>query len=107
MKSEKERIMITEIIKFKLTESTTDERFMEEVVNFSQFFQTTFDGFIDLEFTQGDEGWIIVIHWRSMEDVKACGEVLQSNPEELAGYSSLVDKESMNLTFLEQKYVTK
>jgi len=38
-----------------------------------------------------------------MEDVKACGEVLRTGPQEIADYGALTDRPSTKLTFLEQK----
>ena len=47
------------------------------------------------------------MHWESMEDVKACGEVLKTGPQELADYAALTDRTSTKLTFLEQKLYLK
>lgn len=95
--------MITEIIEYRLNEDTDEEMFMMEAKKFYEFFKKTFKGFIDLEFTKGDEGWINVMHWESMDDVKACGEVLKTGPKEIAGYGALTVRESTKLTFLDQK----
>ena len=47
------------------------------------------------------------MHWETMEDVKACGEVLKTGPQEIAGYAALTDRASTKLTFLEQKLYLK
>ena len=95
--------MITEIIEFKLNENTDEEKFMTEAKKYHDYFKATFKGFIDLEFTKGEDSWINIMHWDTMEDVKACGEVLRTGPQEIAGYAALTDRTSTKLTFLEQK----
>ena len=99
--------MITEIIEFKLNENTDEEKFMTEAKKYYAYFKATFKGFIDLEFTKGEDGWINIMHWDTMEDVKACGEVLRTGPQEIAGYAALTDRTSTKLTFLEQKLYLK
>ncbi len=99
--------MITEIIEYKLNENTDDEKFLTEAKKFHDYFKAAFKGFIDLEFTKGEDGWINIMHWKTMEDVKACGEVLKTGPKETAGYAALTDRTSTKLTFLEQKLYLK
>lgn len=98
--------MITEIIEYKLKESTDEASFMAEAEKYFAYFKT-FKGFIDLEFTKGEVGWINIMHWETMEDVKACGEVLRTGPQEIASYAALTDRQSLKLTFLEQKLYLK
>ena len=95
--------MITEIIQFKLKENVDEEKFLQEAEKYSTYFKTTFHGFVDLEFTKGQDGWINIMHWETMDDVKACGAVLQTGPQEIADYAALTDRTSVKLTFLEQK----
>ena len=95
--------MITEIIEYKLKEGADEARFLMEAQKYYAYFKATFKGFIDLEFTKGENGWINIMHWETMEDVKACGEVLRTSPQELAGYAALADRASTRLTFLERK----
>ena len=99
--------MITEVIEYKLKESTDEEQFMLEAQKYHAYFKGTFKGFIDLEFTKGQDGWINIMHWESMDDVKACGEVLRTGPQEIAGYAALTDRTALKLTFLEQKLYLK
>jgi hypothetical protein len=99
--------MITELIQYKLKESTDEQQFLAEAQKYHAYFKATFKGFIDLEFTKGEEGWINIMHWESMEDVKACGEVLRTGPQEIASYGALTDRTSTKLTFLEQKLFLK
>jgi hypothetical protein len=99
--------MITEIIEYKLNGSTDEEKFMIEAKKFNDYFKATFKGFIDLEFTKGEDGWINIMHWETMEDVKACGEVLRTGPQEIANYGTLTDRTTTKLTFLEQKLYLK
>ena len=99
--------MITEIITYTLKESTDEASFMAEAKKYFAYFKATFKGFIDLEFTKGEDGWINIMHWETMEDVKACGAVLRTGPQEIAGYAALTDRESTKLTFLEQKLYLK
>lgn len=95
--------MITEIIEYNLKEGVDEQQFLIEAQKYHAYFKTTFKGFIDLEFTKGENGWINIMHWESMDAVKACGEVLRTGPQEIAGYAALADRASTKLTFLEQK----
>ena len=95
--------MITEIIEYQLKADAAEEKFLEEAEKYYAYFKATFKGFIDLEFTKGENGWINIMHWETMEDVRACGEVLRTGPQELAGYAALADRASTKLTFLERK----
>jgi hypothetical protein len=99
--------MITEIIEYKLKEDVDEEQFLMEAQKYHTYFKTTFKGFIDLEFTKGENGWINIMHWESMEAVKACGEVLRTGPQEIADYGALADRASTKLTFLERKLYLK
>jgi|SRR5512141_246419 hypothetical protein len=98
-----ELTMITEIIEYKLKEGADEEQFLIEAQKYYVYFKTTFKGFIDLEFAKGENGWINIMHWKDMEAVKACGEVLRTGPQEIAGYAALADRASTKLTFLERK----
>ena len=95
--------MITEIIEYKLKESTDEEEFLTEAKKYHAYFKATFKGFIDLEFTKGEEGWINIMHWETMEDMRACGAVLRTGPQEIAGHAALTERASVKVTFLEQK----
>jgi len=99
--------MITEIIEYKLKEDTDEEKFLADAKKYFDYFKATFKGFIDLEFTKGEDDWINIMHWETMEDVKACGGVLRASPQEIADYAALTDRASTKLTFLEQKFYTK
>lgn len=99
--------MITEIIEYKLKEGADEEQFLIEAQNYHHYFKTSFKGFIDLEFAKGENAWINIMHWESMEDVRACGEVLRTGPQEIARYGALADRASTKLTFLEQKLYLK
>jgi hypothetical protein len=104
---QKEQNMITEIIEYKLKEGADEEKFLMEAQKYHDYFRATFKGFIDLEFTKGKDSWINIMHWESMEDVKACGEVLRTGPQEIVIYATLADRASTKLTFLERKLYLK
>ncbi len=95
--------MITEIIEYLLKAGVTEEQFLQEAEKYHAYFKATFKGFVDLEFTKGENGWINIMHWETMEDVQACGEVLRTGPQELKAYATLADRASTRLTFLERK----
>ncbi len=99
--------MITEIIEFKLKENINEENFLTEAKIFAEYFKATFKGFVDMEFTKGEDKWVSILHWDSMVDVLACGEVLRTNPQEIAEYAAMTDRPSTKLTFLEQKLIEK
>ena len=94
--------MITEIIQYKLKEGADEAQFLLEAEKYYAYFKATFEGFIDLEFNKGENGWVNIMHWESMEAVRACGEVLRSGPQEIADYAALADRASTQLAFLEQ-----
>lgn len=95
--------MITEIIEYRLKVDADEDKFLEEARNYFDYFNRSFKGFIDLEFTKGDDKWINIMHWETMEDVRACGEALRNGPQETAAYIAFTERESVKLTFLEQK----
>ena len=95
--------MITEIIEYKLKEGADEEKFLNEAEKYNNYFKATFKGFIDLEFTKGEDGWLNIMHWETMDDVRACGEVLRNSPQEIADYAAFTDRTSTKLTFLEQE----
>ncbi len=95
--------MITEIIEYQLKTGVDEQQFLMEAEKYHAYFKATFKGFVDLEFAKGENGWINIMHWESMEAVRACGEVLRTSPQEIAGYAALADRASTKLTFLEQK----
>lgn len=95
--------MITEIIEYKLKQDVDEAQFLMEAQKYYTYFKNTFSGFIDLEFTRGENGWINIMHWENMEAVRACGEGLRTAPLEIAGYAALTDRASIRLTFLESK----
>lgn len=99
--------MITEIIEYRLKENVDEATFMTEAEKYYAYFKATFKGFVDLEFTKGENCWLNVMQWESMEDVKACGDVLRTGPQEIADYGALTDRTSVKLTFLEQKLYLK
>jgi hypothetical protein len=99
--------MITEIIQFKLKDNVDELTFLQEAEKYTAYFKATFKGFVDLEFTKGEDGWVNIMHWECMEDVKACGEVLRTGPQEIADYAAFTDRTSVKLTFLEQKLYQK
>lgn len=71
--------MITEIVKFKPSETVSDEQFnsaAEKLVDF----QTGLDGFIDAELIKDlkENEWYFIFHYENMEKFKLIGEKLRS-----------------------------
>lgn len=72
--------MITELVKFKVLETTTDEQVLSKADILNDF-QKKQDGFIDAELVKdmNENTWYFIYHFESMEKVKAIGEKLRSN----------------------------
>lgn len=71
--------IITEIVKFELLQSTTNEQFLAKSEKINSFLQEQ-DGFIDAELitsTEGNTGYFIY-HIENMEKLRAVGEKLRA-----------------------------
>ena len=72
--------IITELVKFKVLETTTEEQLISKVDILNDF-QKKQDGFIDAELVKDDKEnvWCFVYHYESLEKVQAIREKLRSS----------------------------
>ncbi len=72
--------MITELVRLKALESTTDDQLLAAADNLNDFLSNQ-EGFVDSELVKPMEGneWYFIYHFGSMEKLKAIGEKLRSN----------------------------
>lgn len=73
--------MITEFVKFKVLETTTDEQLISKADNHINDFQKKQDGFVDTELVKNVEEneWCFIFHYESLEKIKAVGEKMRNN----------------------------
>jgi hypothetical protein len=71
---------ITEFVKFKVLDTTTQEQLISKA-DILNAFQEKQDGYIDAELVKGidENAWCLIYHYESMEHVKAIGEKMRSN----------------------------
>ncbi len=74
------KTIITELVKFKVLETTTDEQLISKADILNEF-QKKQDGFIDAELVKDiKEGeWYLIYHYENMEKVKVIGEKMRSS----------------------------
>jgi len=75
--------IITEFVKFKALETTTDEQLIAKADMNINGFHKIQDGFIDAELVKDVEenAWCFIFHYESLEKIKAVGEKLRSSKE--------------------------
>ena len=73
--------MITEFVKFKVLETTTDEQLISKADIHINEFQKKQDGFIDTELVKNVEenAWYFIFHYENLEKIKAVGEKMRNN----------------------------
>jgi len=91
--------VITELVKLRTLETTTDDQLLAAADNLSDFLRIQ-DGYVDSELVKPVEGneWYFIYHFGNMEKLKAIGEKLRSNNmfEEI---SRLIVPGSFGVTF--------
>ncbi len=94
--------IITEFVKFKVLQTTTDDQLMSKADIFYDF-QKNQDGFINAELVKDAEEnvWLFIYHYESMEKVKAIGEKLR-NCKEFDELKTLFESGSIGVTFCPQ-----
>jgi len=94
--------MITELVKFKVLETITDEQ-LELKADILNEFQKKQDGFIDAELLKDvkENAWCIIYHYESFEKVQAIGEKLRAS-KEFDEFISLIFPGSLSMSFYHQ-----
>ncbi len=91
--------MITELVKFKALETTTEDQLISKAELLMDF-QKQQDGYIDCELVKSVEenGWYFIYHYESLEKVKVNGEKLRKNPA-FERLMQLLIPESVHVSF--------
>ena len=94
--------IITEFVKFKVTETTTDEKLILKADILTDF-QKKQDGFIDGELVKDvrENEWFFIYHYESMEKVKAIGEKMR-NGKVFDEFTPLTVPGSVAVTFYQR-----
>jgi hypothetical protein len=91
--------IITEFVKFKVLETTTDEQLTAKADILNDF-QKKQDGFIDAELVKdvNENAWCFIYHYESLEKVKAIGEKMR-NSKVFDEFIPLIKQGSLIVTF--------
>jgi len=95
--------IITEFVKFKVLETTTDEQLISKAdININGFHKKQ-DGFIDAELVKDVEenAWCFIFHYESLEKIKAVGEKMR-NSKEFGEFIPLIVPGSISAIFYNQ-----
>jgi hypothetical protein len=91
--------IVTEFVKLKVLETTTDEQLISKADILNDF-QKKQDGFIDAELVKdmNENSWCFIYHYESMEKVKAIGEKMR-NSRVFDEFNPLIVPGSFSVTF--------
>ena len=93
---------VTELVKFKVLETTTDEQLFSKAEMFNEF-QKNQDGFIDSELVKNtnENIWYLIYHYENMEKCQAIGKKLRAS-NEFGELMSVLNPESLSISFYNQ-----
>ena len=92
--------IITEFVRFKALETTTDEQLISTAELNVTGFHKKQDGFIDAELVKDMEEreWYFIFHYGSLEQIMAVGEKMRKS-REFGEFIPLVVPQSIHATF--------
>lgn len=95
--------MITEFVKFKALETTTDEQLISTAGLNVNGFHKKQDGFIDAELVKQVEEntWCFIFHYESLQQVMAVGAKMRQS-REFAEFFKLIVPQSISATFFDR-----
>ena len=101
-----EKNIIVELAQFSLAVGAKEEDFLKEAEVVQENFLKKQEGFIDRELLKyhedsGEEYWMDIIHWKTMENAKKASEEMLKNPV-CAGFVRMINPESVEMKHLEQ-----
>ena len=91
---------ITEFVKFKVLETTSDEQLISKADLNVNGFHKNQDGFIDAELVKDVEenAWCFIFHYESLEQIMAVGEKMRQS-KEFGEFIPLIVPQSISATF--------
>ena len=91
---------ITEFVKFKALETTSDEQLLSKADLNVNGFHKNQDGFIDAELVNDIEenAWCFIFHYESLEQIMAVGEKMRKS-NEFGEFIPLIVPQSISATF--------
>ena len=92
--------IITEFVKFKALEATSDEQLISKADLNVKGFHKKQDGFIDAELVKDvkENAWCFIFHYGSLEQIMAVGEKLRKS-KEFGEFIPLIVPQSISATF--------
>jgi hypothetical protein len=96
------KTIATEYVEFKTVSGADEVLFMQTVDHFDKHFHSPQKGFLDTELCKaGEDHWVIIQHWATMEDAKGVVRQMMQDPiTEL--FRSMLDPTSVKMRLLEQ-----
>ena len=93
-------MVITEFVKFKALETTTEEQLISKADMNINGFHKKQDGFIDAELVKNvdENAWYFLFHYENMEKIHAAGKKLRES-KEFGEFVPLIIPESISATF--------
>jgi hypothetical protein len=94
--------MITEFVKFRALETTTDEQLISTAEQNVNGFHKKQEGFMDAELVRHVEenAWFFIFHYGSLEQVMAVGQKMRQS-KEFGEFIRLVEPQSISATFFD------
>lgn len=94
------KTIITELVNFRVLETTTDEQLVAKADRFINDFMKMQDGYVDAELVKSTEGDVrcFIIRYNSFEKIKAIVEKLH-NCKEFDEFKQLIVPGSIGVTF--------
>lgn len=95
--------IITELVKFKVLETTTEDQLIIKAGNMINNFQKKQDGYMDAELVKCVEGnnWYLIYHYENLEKIQVVGEKLRKS-KEFEEFFPLIDQASISVEFFYQ-----
>jgi len=92
--------IITEFVKFKALETTSDEQLISKADLNVKGFHKKQDGFIDAELVKDvkENAWCFIFHYESLEQIMAVGEKLRKS-KEFGEFIPLIVPQSISASF--------
>jgi hypothetical protein len=71
---------VVELVVFGLKEGVTRDLFLDTVGAASDWIRTQPGFVVDQLYSAGEDRWIEIVHWKSLEDAEAAAQAAESDP---------------------------